>query len=129
MLGGMQEPHKDALLKLRVKLIQDMLPDELLEHLTAKKVLTPYMQEKIQAKAVSFRQNSALLDLLPKRGPNAFFIFCAALRDTNQEHLAEQLEHRARSAAPEVRAWRPHGCRDGPCGGGAGSEMDHYFAL
>ncbi|XP_066457593.1 caspase-2 isoform X2 [Eleutherodactylus coqui] len=101
MLGGMQEPHKDALLKLRVKLIQDMLPDELLEHLTAKKVLTPYMQEKIQAKAVSFRQNSALLDLLPKRGPNAFFIFCAALRDTNQEHLAEQLEHQARSAAPE----------------------------
>ncbi|CAN2391527.1 Belongs to the peptidase C14A family, partial [Pristimantis euphronides] len=101
MLGGMQDQHKDALLKLRVKLIQDMVPDELIEHLVAKRVLTPYMQEKIQCKGVSFRQNSALLDLLPKRGPDAFSIFCAALRDTDQQHLAEQLEEQARSSKPE----------------------------
>ncbi|KAM3914081.1 caspase-2 [Leptodactylus fuscus] len=101
MLGGMQEHHKDALIRLRVRLLQEMVPDELIEHLVAKKVLTPYMQEKIQSKGVSFRQNSALLDLLPKRGPNAFSIFCAALRDTDQEHLADQLEQQTRRPKAE----------------------------
>ncbi|XP_056385385.1 caspase-2 isoform X2 [Hyla sarda] len=101
MLGGMQDQHKNVLIGLRVKLIQEMEPDEIIEHLVAKKVLTPYMQEKIQSKGMSFRQNSALLDLLPKRGPHAFSIFCTALRDTNQEHLAEQLEQKVRKTEPE----------------------------
>lgn len=101
MLGGMQDHHKDALIKLRVKLIQEMELDELIEHLVQKKVLTSYMQEKIQSKGVSFRQNSALLDLLPKRGPKAFSIFCTALRDTDQEHLAEQLEKEMGRIKPE----------------------------
>ncbi|XP_069835921.1 caspase-2 isoform X3 [Dendropsophus ebraccatus] len=101
MLGGMQDHHKEALIRLRVRLIQEMVPDELIDHLVAKKVLTPYMQEKIQSKGVSFRQNGALLDLLPKRGPDAFSIFCTALRDTDQEHLAQQLEQQMRTAEPE----------------------------
>ncbi|XP_071985554.1 caspase-2 [Engystomops pustulosus] len=101
MLGGMQDHHKEALIKLRVRLIEEMVADELMEHLVSKKVLTPYMQEKIQSKGVSFRQNSALLDMLPKRGPEAFSIFCTALRDTDQEHLARQLEHQTQSIKPE----------------------------
>ncbi|XP_063818732.1 caspase-2 isoform X2 [Pseudophryne corroboree] len=102
MLGGMQERHKDALIKLRVALVQEMVPDELVEHLVSKKILTPFMQEKIQCKGVSYRQNSTLLDLLPRRGPKAFTIFCTALRDTGQEHLAEQLEEQERCLKPEV---------------------------
>ncbi|XP_075698983.1 caspase-2 [Rhinoderma darwinii] len=101
MLGGMQDRHKGALINLKVELIQEMVPDEIIEHLEARKILTPYMKENIQSKGISFRQNVALLDLLPKRGPKAFSIFCTALRDTNQEHLAEQLEQQLRSPEPE----------------------------
>ncbi|KAM4031415.1 caspase-2 [Anomaloglossus baeobatrachus] len=144
MLGGMQDHHKNALIRLRVKLIQEMVPDELIEHLIEKKVLTPYMQEKIQSKGVSFRQNSALLDLLPKRGPNAFSIFCAALRDTDQEHLAEQLEQQTRRPKAEescfplsveehggIHRWREPcvGCIDDSDGPGSVSQTSVNFYL
>ncbi|XP_074751704.1 caspase-2 isoform X4 [Athene noctua] len=39
------------------------------------------------AKSGSFSQNVEFLDLLPKRGPNAFSAFCEALRETKQQHL------------------------------------------
>ncbi|XP_075071845.1 caspase-2 isoform X2 [Mixophyes fleayi] len=102
MLGGMQKRHKDALIKMRVTLIEEMVPDELVEHLVSKKILTPYMQAEIQSKKMSYRQNSSLLDILPRRGPHAFSIFCTALRDTGQEHLAAQLEEKVSCLKPEV---------------------------
>lgn len=41
----------------------------------------------IQAKSGSFDRNVEFLNLLPKRGPNAFSAFCEALRETQQQHL------------------------------------------
>ncbi|XP_068113980.1 caspase-2 [Hyperolius riggenbachi] len=98
MLGGMQEHHKGALTKLRVTLLQEMVPEELIEHLLAENVLTPFMKEHIETKGVTFRRNTALLDLLPRRGPHAFSAFCTALRKTGQEHLAELLDEQVRNA-------------------------------
>ncbi|XP_040292447.1 caspase-2 [Bufo bufo] len=101
MLGGMQDHHKDALIKLRVKLIEEMVVDDLIEHLVQNKVLTPSMRERVRCNQGSFQQKIALLDLLPMRGPRAFSVFCTALRDTGQEHLAEQLEEKTRKIKPE----------------------------
>lgn len=39
----------------------------------------------------SFSQNVELLNLLPKRGPQAFEVFCVALRETKQGHLEDLL--------------------------------------
>lgn len=39
----------------------------------------------------SFSQNVELLNLLPKRGPQAFDAFCEALRETKQGHLEDLL--------------------------------------
>lgn len=39
----------------------------------------------------SFSQNVELLNLLPKRGPQAFDVFCVALRETKQGHLEDLL--------------------------------------
>lgn len=39
----------------------------------------------------SFSQNVELLNLLPKRGPQAFDAFCVALRETKQGHLEDLL--------------------------------------
>lgn len=41
----------------------------------------------VQAKSGSFDRNVEFLNLLPKRGPNAFSAFCEALRETQQQHL------------------------------------------
>uniref|UniRef100_A0A8C5R7U2 Caspase-2 n=1 Tax=Leptobrachium leishanense TaxID=445787 RepID=A0A8C5R7U2_9ANUR len=92
MLGGMEDSHRKTLVKHRLFLLNEMLPDEVLEHLRSENILTQLMYDKIKAKRVTFDQNSTLLDLLPKRGPKAFSLFCRALRATEQEHLAERLE-------------------------------------
>ncbi|NXS06922.1 CASP2 protein, partial [Neodrepanis coruscans] len=43
------------------------------------------------AKSGSFNQNVEFLNLLPKRGPNAFSAFCEALRETQQQHLEARI--------------------------------------
>uniref|UniRef100_A0A8D1MKZ4 Caspase-2 n=1 Tax=Sus scrofa TaxID=9823 RepID=A0A8D1MKZ4_PIG len=93
MLGvcGMHPDHQEALKKNRVVLAKQLLLSELLEHLLEKDIITLEMREHIQAKVGSFSQNVELLNLLPKRGPQAFDAFCVALRETKQDHLEELL--------------------------------------
>ncbi|KAM5204993.1 caspase-2 isoform 1-T1 [Hipposideros larvatus] len=88
---GMHPDHQEALKKNRVVLAQQLLLGELLEHLLEKDIITFEMREHIQAKVGSFGQNVELLNLLPKRGPQAFDAFCAALRETKQGHLEDLL--------------------------------------
>nr|XP_031530456.1 caspase-2 isoform X3 [Vicugna pacos] len=88
---GMHPDHQEALKKNRVVLAKQLLLSELLEHLLEKDIITMEMREHIQAKVGSFNQNVELLNLLPKRGPQAFDAFCVALRDTKQSHLEELL--------------------------------------
>eukprot|EP00079_Xenopus_tropicalis_P019472 XP_012809163.1 PREDICTED: caspase-2 [Xenopus tropicalis] len=107
MLGGMQKHHKDALQRLRVTLLHDMIIEELVEHLVSSGILTPIMHSTIMAHRSEYKQNVTLLTQLPKRGPRAFSEFCNALHATGQRHLAEQLEEEAQqqqmeSVTPEV---------------------------
>ncbi|XP_037370881.1 caspase-2 isoform X2 [Talpa occidentalis] len=88
---GMHPDHQEALRKNRVVLAKQLLLSELLEHLLEKDIITLEMRELIQAKVGSFSQNVELLNLLPKRGPQAFEAFCAALRETKQSHLEDLL--------------------------------------
>ncbi|XP_075020523.1 caspase-2 isoform X3 [Calonectris borealis] len=84
---GMQRCHQEALKKNRVMLAKQLVLKELLEHMIEKDIITMEMMEVIQAKSGSFSQNVEFLNLLPKRGPNAFSAFCEALRETKQQHL------------------------------------------
>ncbi|XP_043445717.1 caspase-2 isoform X2 [Prionailurus bengalensis] len=88
---GMHPDHQEALKKNRVVLAKQLLLSELLEHLLEKDIITLEMREHIQAKVGSFSQNVELLNLLPKRGPQAFNAFCVALRETKQGHLEDLL--------------------------------------
>ncbi|XP_053307320.1 caspase-2 isoform X2 [Spea bombifrons] len=92
MAGGMKDYHRKALKRKRLLLLKEMVPKELLQHLMSEGILTDYMYDKIAAESVPYDQNIALLNLLPKRGPQAFQVFCKALRETEQDHLANQLE-------------------------------------
>ncbi|NXX61182.1 CASP2 protein, partial [Scopus umbretta] len=84
---GMQRCHQEALKKNRVMLAKELVLKELMEHMIEKDIITTEMMEMIQAKSGSFSQNVEFLNLLPKRGPNAFSAFCEALRETKQWHL------------------------------------------
>ncbi|PNJ51839.1 caspase-2 isoform X1 [Pongo pygmaeus] len=88
---GMHPHHQETLKKNRVVLAKQLLLSELLEHLLEKDIITLEMRELIQAKVGSFSQNVELLNLLPKRGPQAFDAFCEALRETKQGHLEDML--------------------------------------
>lgn len=88
---GMHPDHQETLKKNRVVLAKQLLLSELLEHLLEKDIITLEMRELIQAKGGSFSQNVELLNLLPKRGPQAFDAFCEALRETRQGHLEDLL--------------------------------------
>ncbi|XP_054420012.1 caspase-2 isoform X3 [Pteronotus mesoamericanus] len=88
---GMHPHHQEALKRNRVVLAKQLLLCELLEHLLEKDIITLEMREHIQAKVGSFSQNVELLNLLPKRGPQAFDAFCVALRETKQGHLEDLL--------------------------------------
>ncbi|GAB1290745.1 Caspase-2 [Apodemus speciosus] len=87
----MHPDHQETLKKNRVVLAKQLLLSELLEHLLEKDIITLEMRELIQAKGGSFSQNVELLNLLPKRGPQAFDAFCEALRETRQGHLEDLL--------------------------------------
>ncbi|KAM5255319.1 caspase-2 isoform 2-T2 [Ctenodactylus gundi] len=87
----MHPDHQETLKRNRVVLAKQLLPNELLEHLLEKDIITLEMRELIQAKVGNFSQNVELLNLLPKRGPEAFDAFCLALRETKQGHLEDLL--------------------------------------
>ncbi|XP_053182424.1 caspase-2 isoform X3 [Scomber japonicus] len=89
---GMVELDRQALRRRSVVLCKQMVVDELLiQSLQADNILTEAMADNIMAEQTAQKRSFRLLQLLPKRGPRAFSSFCAALRDTEQEHLCELL--------------------------------------
>ncbi|KAM9488010.1 caspase-2 isoform 2-T2 [Clarias gariepinus] len=85
---GMTEMDKVALRKNSVVLCKELVVDELLiQYLQAEDILTEGMAETVMAETTSQKRSWRLLTLLPKRGPRAFSTFCAALKETEQEHL------------------------------------------
>ncbi|KAG8430058.1 hypothetical protein GDO86_018561 [Hymenochirus boettgeri] len=96
MLGGMEKHHKNALMKLRIHLLQEMVIEELVEHLVSSEVLTPAMHDDIMTRRTALTKNVTLLNLLPRRGPRAYEEFCKALCATGQRHLAQELEKKVK---------------------------------
>ncbi|XP_067367742.1 caspase-2 isoform X2 [Channa argus] len=89
---GMLERERKALRKRSAVLCKQLVVDEMLiQSLQADDILTESMAESIMAEQTSQKRSWRLLLLLPKRGPRAFSSFCAALRDTEQQHLCDLL--------------------------------------
>uniref|UniRef100_A0A8C4PZY3 Caspase 2, apoptosis-related cysteine peptidase n=1 Tax=Eptatretus burgeri TaxID=7764 RepID=A0A8C4PZY3_EPTBU len=75
----MEERHKKVLRLCRIRLIDDLVLPELLQHLIVSGTLN------------ELEQIAHLLTLLPKRGPDAFTYLCVGLQATGQEHLEKHL--------------------------------------
>ncbi|KAK2844725.1 hypothetical protein Q5P01_011384 [Channa striata] len=89
---GMLERDRQSLRKHSAVLCKQLVVDEMLiQLLQAGGILTDSMAESIMAEQTSQKRSWRLLLLLPKRGPKAFSSFCAALQDTEQQHLCDLL--------------------------------------
>ena len=73
---GMSEKHREVLRKNRVFLVENIVPTySLFNQLRADDVLSEEMIESILTRPTTRGKISALLDLLTRRGPNAFTNF------------------------------------------------------
>ncbi|XP_034466992.1 caspase-2 isoform X1 [Hippoglossus hippoglossus] len=89
---GMLERDRRTLQRRSAVLCKQLVVDEMLvQLLQADDILTENMAEDIMAKKTSVQRSWQLLLVLPKRGPRAFSLFCAALQETEQQHLCELL--------------------------------------
>ena len=86
---AMSELHRNALIRSRVYLVRNILDvPSVLRLLRRDRVLTEDMQESIEIKPTRTARVAALLDLLPRRGSQAFDRFVRALIQTEQEDCA-----------------------------------------
>ncbi|XP_056236248.1 caspase-2 isoform X2 [Seriola aureovittata] len=89
---GMLDRDRQTLRRRSAVLCKQLVVDEMLiQSLQADDILTESMAETIMAEQTSQKRSWRLLLLLPKRGPRAFSSFCAALQETEQQHLCDLL--------------------------------------
>lgn len=87
----MDETHLEALRRNWINLIENLIPNEVLDHMLEKNVLTHDMYEEIRAKPTRKDQITEFLFVLQRRGPEAFAKFISALEATHQDFIAQQL--------------------------------------
>ncbi|KAI0222024.1 Caspase-2 [Lamellibrachia satsuma] len=89
----MDDRHREKLRSNRVALIKDLIVNEdLLAQMEQNDIFTPSMVEEIEVKPTKQKRASELLNVLTRRGPDAFRVFVDALVCTGQTHLAKLLE-------------------------------------
>ncbi|CAH1774650.1 unnamed protein product [Owenia fusiformis] len=88
----MDPNHKKILIKNRVALIDLDVNEEFIGNLKANGVLSRNMVEDIEVEQRRSRKAGVFLDILERRGENAFDEFYEALIKTEQGHLADILK-------------------------------------
>ncbi|KAK3586316.1 hypothetical protein CHS0354_019976 [Potamilus streckersoni] len=97
----MDEAHKEILRKSRVKIVEDLLIDDILDKLLEKEVFTAMMLEYIMAEKARPDQVRKLIDNLQRRGPDAYDKFILCLREGGHAHLANYILN----TEAELRGW------------------------
>ncbi|XP_076451833.1 uncharacterized protein LOC143287605 [Babylonia areolata] len=88
----MDPADKDLLISCRPELVDNIdIGNGLLTHLLSRRVLNQRMVQSITYNKPPDRQVEELLDLLPKRGANAFKLFCESLIASDQEDVVTNI--------------------------------------
>jgi Caspase recruitment domain len=92
--SAMDARHRQKLIDLRLKLVEDIVALELTDYLLNARILTDEDVEIIKSKTTTKDKARTLIDILPTRGPKAFGAFVSALKthETNYEHLVTLLQ-------------------------------------
>lgn len=89
----MEKRHRDLLRKNRITIVNDLEPKDILGHLYQEGIISPDDMERVKAEKTRLEQAEKLLDILPRRGPKAFTVFCDTLfKVDGQSHLAFTLK-------------------------------------
>ena len=89
----MDKKHRELLRKNRLALVQDLEAARLLNYLFQENCLSENNVENIKVQPTPRTKAEKLLDILPRKGPQAFDVFCRALANTDgQGHLVDLLK-------------------------------------
>ncbi|XP_015771940.1 PREDICTED: caspase-2-like [Acropora digitifera] len=84
----MEDRHRTILRDHRPNIVRDLEPNNILPDLRS--VLTVKDEEEIKAQSTRQRRCEQLLEIIPRKGPNAFKVFVEALKE-EAPHLASDL--------------------------------------
>lgn len=89
----MEKKHRELLRRNRERLVEDLDALSLLSYLYQEHTLSENDVDLIKAERTRSSQAQKLLDIVPRRGPQAFDTFCRALeRGDGQKHLVALLK-------------------------------------
>lgn len=99
----MDKKHRDLLRKNRLLLVEDLEATQLSNFLYQEGGISENDMQTIKAKPTRQAQAENLLDILPRRGPKVFDVFCRALEQTDgQGHLLDMLKTNGSPASGAV---------------------------
>ena len=88
----MSKEHKSTLREYRDQLVDNMYPDDLLNSLQSTRVLSHRDSSRIKEKGSAEAMNECLLDILIRKPDRAYTEFISALRDSDQNHVANIID-------------------------------------
>ncbi|XP_046858886.1 caspase-7-like [Xenia sp. Carnegie-2017] len=89
--GVMEDKHREVLRANRMKIVRDLDVDNATSFLYSKSILSENDRDEIKANKTFQSKSDKLLDILPRRGPEAFGVFVKFL-DENQPFLSKYLK-------------------------------------
>ena len=87
----MEQAKADVLRKRRIQISSNMNAEKVVERLYSQRILDMDDRELILAETTTNGKGLKLLDLLPRRRPEAFDVFLQALRECGCGHLANTI--------------------------------------
>lgn len=89
----MNDKHRSILRRNRPKIVKDLQqPHIIADYLMANSILLESMVSEVYAKDTRENKVRHLIDMIPKRGPNAFKIFIESLQQAGECELAKLLD-------------------------------------
>ena len=88
----MQEEDRKALRSNREALLKDLEAKRVASLLYSREIFSEEDKDSVNAKSTPAEQREEILDILPRKGPNAFSVFCNVLHEVSP-HLEELLRH------------------------------------
>lgn len=88
----MDKKHRKALLRNRLAFVKDLEASDITGYLYEAGIITENDKDTIENQKTRRERVEYLLDLLPRKGPNAFSGFCVVLSKSPYGYLGELLQ-------------------------------------
>ncbi|XP_067055300.1 caspase-3-like isoform X1 [Acropora muricata] len=86
----MNDEHRQLLRQKREKFLRDLDAKRAASKLYSRGIFSEEDKDEVNAKKTNYQQREEVLDILPRKGPKAFLVFCDILHEIS-EHLEAEL--------------------------------------